>query len=80
MAPAEPKIMYLNPTFKRWHLLKHLSLEQILTSVITHEDLHGILYKLEGRKACDALDTLAGTITESQFFLDGDWKWIRKLS
>jgi len=75
-----PETMNLNPNFNRWHLLTHLGLEQILTSAITHEDLHSILYKLEGRKTSNALDILAGTISKSQFFIDGDWKWIKKVS
>ena len=71
--------MYLNPSFDGWNKLIHLSLEQILTSAITHEDLHAILYKLEGKKVCNALDIIAGTISKSLFFVDGDWKWIKKL-
>ena len=75
-----PETMNLNPNFKHWDRLTHLSLEQILTSAITHEDLHSILYRFGGKNLSDALHFIAGTISKSQFFVDGDWKWIKKVS
>jgi len=47
--------------------------EENLVAIITHEDIHGVLYRIGGLRATWALDKICSTTLKSWFLVDGNW-------
>jgi len=46
-------------------------------AIITHENIHGVLYKLEGKTATISFDKLWQDTVKSRFLVDCDSKWFK---
>jgi len=49
--------------------------EENFVVIVTHEDLHGILYEIGGLRLTWALDELWSSTMKSRFFVDGNPEW-----
>jgi len=60
--------------------------EQNLVTILTHETLHIVIFKLHGDYMSDMLDNIAPKVKHNHIFVDCDWngipkrwkKWIKK--
>lgn len=51
--------------------------EKNIVVIITHENLHSLIFRLEGLMACRSLDILWKSTWKSRFLVDGRTKWFK---
>jgi len=71
-----PSIFFLNLGHRLIYSPKFW--QENFVAIITHETLHDVLAKRISEKVSLALDNLFGYLPRNNFFVDGDWKWIKK--
>jgi len=73
--PWDADTMYIHKEGR--HVKAQYYWETNVVTVLTHEKIHTILRKQKLFAENDGFDKVFSSIPESNFLVDGDWKWLK---